>query len=68
MAELALRETLAYALDVERYREFLGASPDEITDEKLLKSLHRRRARSAHIPEKAKMESEKWLATHRKEE
>jgi len=67
MAEQALRETLAYALDVDGFKEFLGVTPDEISDEKMLTSLHRRRARSAHVPEDAKVDSQEWPRDHRSE-
>ena len=66
MAGLAMRETFAYALDVDGYRKFLRLSPNEISDEELLKSLHSRRARSAHIPEDGKTGSKRWLERHPK--
>lgn len=64
MQELAERETLAYALDVDGFREFLGFSPEEISDDKLLATLHSIRAESICIPAKAKAESARWLGEH----
>lgn len=64
MQELAERETLAYALDVDGFREFLGFSPEEISDDKLLATLHSIRAESTCVPPKAKAESARWLGEH----
>lgn len=70
MADLAIRETLAYALDVQRFRAYLAPPSDEFaskyfTDEKLLQSLHRHRSLSNHIPLAVKAESQRWLKKHK---
>ena len=65
MAELALRETLIYALDVEGFRAYLGLTPQDFDDETLLTKLHSKRVESPHIPAAAKLESQQWLAAHR---
>lgn len=64
MANLAMRETLAYALDVDGFREFLGFAPEDRTDHDLLIALHRTRAQSEHIPKGERMKSQKWLKQH----
>lgn len=64
MSELAMRETLAYALDVVGFREYLGFSPDESSDDELLKRLHEMRALSRYVPEHAKAESARWFKEH----
>lgn len=64
LADLAMRETLAYALDVDGFREFLGFSPDERSDHDLLIALHRRRAQSQHVPKAERVKSQKWLKRH----
>jgi transposase-like protein len=64
MADLAMRETLAYALDVDGFREFLELSTDGISDHRLLIALHRTRAQSEHIPKAERVKSQKWLKQH----
>ena len=66
MADLAMRETLAYALDVDGFRELLGFSPENQSDDELLARLHEIRARSDHVPANARTESVEWLK-HRKD-
>ena len=68
MADLALRETLIYALDVEGFRAYLGLTPQDFDDETLLTKLHSKRAESPHIPAAAKLESQQWLAAHKANE
>ncbi len=68
MANLAMQETIAYALDVVRFREDRKLSLEDVSDEKLLRVLHERRVRSKHIPIEARAESERWLADHAKDE
>ncbi|MCL4299772.1 MAG: hypothetical protein KJ077_28815 [Anaerolineae bacterium] len=64
MARLALRETLAYALDVEGFRLYLGIPSKYLSDEDLLVTLHKTRAKSKYIPPEAQVESQHWLKTH----
>jgi hypothetical protein len=65
MESKALRESLSFALDVNDYRDFLGLSPELISDERLLKSMHKTRSDSKFIPDKARRESLVWLAQHK---
>jgi hypothetical protein len=65
MAELALRETLIYALDVAGFKAYLGLTPQDIDDETLLTKLHTKHAESVYIPAAAKLESQQWLAAHK---
>lgn len=64
MSDWAMEETMAYALDVDGFREWLHLSRELYDDEKVLDILHHRRARSEHIPEPARAESEQWLREH----
>ena len=64
MAEQADILTLANALDVDRFRGFLGVDLGTMDDERLLASLHRRRVQSQAIPSAARKESEQWLKEH----
>lgn len=64
MKERALRETLAYALDVQGYRDWLGFGQEEMSDNDLLTSLHRIRVQSQHVPAKVRAQSKRWLAKH----
>jgi len=49
-------------LNVRDFRDFLGFSPEDSTDEHLLETMHEIRARSKYIPEAIKVESTIWLA------
>lgn len=62
MKDLALRETLAYALDVQGFRGWLGFSQDETSELDLLQTLHRIRSQSQFVPAKARAQSKRWLA------
>jgi hypothetical protein len=64
MEELALRESLCFALDINDYRDFLGLSSKWVNDEELLEGMHEIRTRSKFLPEEAKRESKIWLAKH----
>ena len=61
----SLRESLSYALDVNDYRDFLGASIELINDEWLLEFMHETRSASKFIPDEARKESRIWLAQHK---
>ena len=65
MADLAMRQTLICALDVEGLRLHFGVGPETLSDERLLVSLHRARAKSRHVPLQARVESQQWLREHR---
>lgn len=65
MESKALRESLSFALDVNDYRDFLGLSPELISDERLLESMHKTRSDSRFIPDEARRESLIWLAQHK---
>jgi len=65
MESKALRESLSFALDVNDYRDFLGLSPELISDERLLESMHKTRSDSKFIPDEARRESLVWLAQHK---
>ena len=65
MESKALRESLSFALDVNDYRDFLGLSPELISDERLLESMHKTKSDSKFIPDEARRESLVWLAQHK---
>ena len=65
MADLAMRQTLINALDVEGLRLHFGIGPETLSDERLLVSLHRARAKSHFLPPQTRMESQQWLREHR---
>ena len=65
MESKALRESLSFALDVNDYRDFLGLSPELISDERLLESMHKTRSDSKFVPDEARRESLVWLAKHK---
>lgn len=60
----ALRESLSFALDITDFRDFLGFSTEFFSDEQVLQSMHRVRARSKNLPEEIRRESKVWLAQH----
>lgn len=62
MEQLALRQSICYSLNIQDFRDFLGLSPEHLTDEHLLETMHKTRARSNYIPEAIKVESRVWLA------
>jgi hypothetical protein len=62
LAWRAKKETLLSALDLNGYRQFTEITPDLISDEALLKSMHTQRAKSLYVPAKARAESAQWLA------
>jgi hypothetical protein len=64
MASWAMQETLAYALDVDGFREYLSVSSELFSDEELLGILHARRTRSNYVAADARAESEQWLRDH----
>jgi hypothetical protein len=64
LAELALRQTLLSALDVNGYRQHIGISSKYVSDEKLLESMHRARVESPHLPAAVRAESRQWLHEH----
>jgi len=64
LARQAEELTLANALDIDGFREFMGLSQEEIGDEQILFALHRRRAGSPAIPAERRAESKRWLSEH----
>lgn len=68
MAELALAETLVKALDVDGFREFIGMSKDQISDDELLVALHERRTQSKYVSSGPRAASKKWLAKDDKQQ
>ncbi len=64
MEQLAFRQSICYSLNVHDFRDFLGFSPEDLTDEHLLKTMHETRARSKYVPEEIRRESKIWLAHH----
>ena len=60
--DCALRATLCYALDVNDFRDYLGLTVDETNDERLIKTMHKDRAKSICMPAEIKLESKLWLA------
>ncbi|MBI5848513.1 MAG: transposase [Nitrospirae bacterium] len=64
MTNWAMLETLAYALDVNGFRERFGIQVDSMSDDDLLAVLHERRARSICVPANVRGESEQWLGDH----
>ncbi len=65
IAGWAMLETLAFALDVDGFRERFGISNDTMDDEYLLGLLHQRRVASKFIPASAREESKQWLKDYR---
>jgi hypothetical protein len=57
LADMALRETLIHALDVDGFRAFTGIAREHRSDEALLRRLHQLRAESKYIPEAAREKS-----------
>ena len=66
LTDLAQRETLIHALDVQGYRKYTHAPLTAFSDGQLLVLLHEWRAISKYIPERAREESRIWLAQHNK--
>ncbi len=64
MEEKALRETISYTLDVNDYRDFIGATPALLSDDELIETMHHNRSRSNVLPEDIRRESRVWLAEH----
>ncbi len=64
MEEKALRETISYSLDVNDYRDFIGATPDLLSDDELIETMHRNRSRSKVLPDDIRRESRVWIAEH----
>lgn len=64
MEDWAFRETLCFALDITDYRDYLGANPEFISDEQILRAMHEIRSRSKFLPETIRRESKVWLAEH----
>lgn len=64
LAEKAEELTLANALDVEGFREFIGWCREEVSDEQILGALHYKRAHSPAIPVAGRSESKGWLSDH----
>ena len=64
MEHRAFRETLCFALDITDYRDYLGANPEFISDEQILRTMHEIRSRSKFLPEAIRRESKVWLAEH----
>jgi hypothetical protein len=59
MEEKALRETISYILDVNDYRDFIGATPKLLTDDELMEAMHHNRSRSKILPD-IRRESRVW--------
>jgi hypothetical protein len=64
LARCAMRETLLYALDINGYRQFTETPYKYVSDEKLLESMHKARAKSRYLPVEARAESKQWLGEH----
>jgi len=64
MEDQAFRETLCFALDITDYRDYLGANPEFISDEQILRTMHEIRGHSKFLPEAIRRESKVWLAEH----
>lgn len=64
LADKAEELTLAHALDVKGFREFIGWSREEVSDEQILGALHYKRAHSPAIPVAGRTESKRWLSAH----
>jgi hypothetical protein len=65
LAARAQEMTLANALDIDGFRELMGCSLGAVSDERILWSLHRRRADCPAIPAASRAESRRWLSEHR---
>ena len=65
LAGRAEEMTLANALDIDGFRELMGCSLGAVSDERILWSLHRRRADCLAIPAASRAESKRWLSEHR---
>jgi hypothetical protein len=66
MSDLAMRQTLTNALDVEGLGLHFGVGPETLSDERLLVALHGARAKSCHVPPQARVGSQQWLREHQK--
>jgi hypothetical protein len=64
LEDRALRATLCYALDVNDFRDYLGLTLDETSDDQLIETMHHDRAKSTCMPAEVKLESKWWLARH----
>jgi hypothetical protein len=60
MEHQALRETLCFALDITDYRDYLGANPDFISNQQVLRITHEIRSRSKLMPEEICRASKVW--------
>ena len=59
-----MRETLLHALDVNGWRAFIQLSFKDRTDDELLRTMHKLRAKSPHQSAETRAESARWLAEH----
>jgi len=64
MEQLALRESISFSLDIGDFRNYLGVFAQTISDERILRIMHKTRARSKYMTEEIKIESKMWLAQH----
>jgi hypothetical protein len=64
MGHQAFRETLCFALDIMDYKDFLGANPEFISDEQIVRTMHEIRSHTKFLPEATRRESKVWLAEH----
>jgi hypothetical protein len=64
LEDRALRATLCYALYVNDFRDYLGLTLDETSDDQLIETMHHDRAKSTCMPAEARAESRVWLARH----
>ena len=60
----AMEESLSFALDLNDYRDYLGATEELISDELIRTKMHKKRLQSRHLPEEIRRESKIWLAQH----
>lgn len=60
----ALRETIVQAAIVVAFRSFLGLSQEDVSDNRLLETLHKQRTKSKRTSAEARIESERWLRQH----
>lgn len=61
-ADRAFELTLVHALDLASYRSLHSLNEEFVSNDELLKSMHKRRSASPYLPASARQESQRWLA------
>lgn len=64
LADRAMRLTLIHALDVDGFRAYLELNLKHMSNDDLLRSMHKQRAASPYLPDVVRAESKAWLEAH----